>query len=602
MALLLVAGCLCIAPGTLASSDSVRAQVLAPPTPAAAEFIVGRVIDAMTGQPIAGALVILQANQQTKGGRSQVAGVQPQPSPRLQADSAGRFVFRELRRGPVYISAEADGYLAGGYGQSGPGGLLGIYSVGLAEASMLTLKLWPEGVITGVVTDETGDPVPGVPVVLTPPEASADGPLRFSRYDLRYRANTDDRGAYRFGRLLPGAYLVSVPGRSPILPVRTAIAPNRPAPATDLAQTATLGYPTTFHPSSVGPDSAGLVEIVSGGHEMADVQLNPVAVVSVAGAITAPSGAPEKVALYLFPSYAVGKDIEFTHAAATANSRADGQFVFPAVPSGQYILRAWRIPVSLIIGSDPLPAEDTLWASVPVTVGAEPITNLRVPLEAGATLRGTIHFDGESPPEVADIGRMGLQPLLSDLFRPAWPLAMDRRLSVRVNSAGQFETQGVPPGRYVVNLAAGSAVLRGWHLESVTVKSERLLPSPLVVGTRDIAGIELTFTNRRTELAGTVLNRDGRPDAEAIVVLFPVDYHQWIAEGTLQSATRVVRTADDGSYAMRGLVAGAYYVAALPETAATTWPDANKIAVTAALSTSIVIRAGELKQQPLRRR
>src|SRR6187549_853691 len=80
-------------------------------------LILGRVVDAGTGRPVSGAVVLLS------GGPARVQGPpvpgQPAPPPasppQLLADSEGRFAFRQLTRGSYGLQATKPGYSSGAY-------------------------------------------------------------------------------------------------------------------------------------------------------------------------------------------------------------------------------------------------------------------------------------------------------------------------------------------------------------------------------------------------------------------------------------------------------------------------------------------------------
>jgi hypothetical protein len=73
-------------------------------------LVVGRVVDAASNRPIAGAMVTIG---------SLPAPMPPavEPTRRVVTDSDGRFLFRDLRKGAYTFTATAPGYLDGGFGQ-----------------------------------------------------------------------------------------------------------------------------------------------------------------------------------------------------------------------------------------------------------------------------------------------------------------------------------------------------------------------------------------------------------------------------------------------------------------------------------------------------
>jgi hypothetical protein len=116
-------------------------------------FVLGRVIDASGKQPIAGARVSL-------GGRDGGRG-----SETVLTNSGGYFLFRDLAAGTYTIAANAAGYLAGGLGQRAPGGRTQPLTVAAGQRSGdLVVTLWKAAGLSGTVTDERADPVPGLAV------------------------------------------------------------------------------------------------------------------------------------------------------------------------------------------------------------------------------------------------------------------------------------------------------------------------------------------------------------------------------------------------------------------------------------------------------
>ena len=152
-----------------------------------------------------------------------LAGAPLGTSIRVLTDAQGRFLYRNVPAGSFTLRATIGGnvegggfmwagglgpqvgpYLNGGYGQRRPGGSL--QSIDLADDEQVddvVIKLWQGGSIEGRVFDESGEPM--VDVVVAAPRLSADGRLQNGP-----TVRTDDRGAYHFGTLVPGDYVVVV--------------------------------------------------------------------------------------------------------------------------------------------------------------------------------------------------------------------------------------------------------------------------------------------------------------------------------------------------------------------------------------------------------
>src|SRR5437016_2208671 len=93
----------------IAAASVIAAQQPPPQlseTRPAAGFILGRTVDGVTGSPIAGAVVSLNVPMPTGPQSALTAPAVLSRFPaRVVSDAAGRFVFRELRRGTYTITA-----------------------------------------------------------------------------------------------------------------------------------------------------------------------------------------------------------------------------------------------------------------------------------------------------------------------------------------------------------------------------------------------------------------------------------------------------------------------------------------------------------------
>ena len=125
-------------------------------------------------------------------------------------DDAGRFDFAGLSPGRFTIAATRPGYVSIAYGATSPGrqGTALVVDEN-QQVTGLRLQLARGAVITGVVRDAKGDPVPGVDVLLRRREN--DGTSVATSITVK----TDDRGWYRMFGLMAGAYLVEALPRGP---------------------------------------------------------------------------------------------------------------------------------------------------------------------------------------------------------------------------------------------------------------------------------------------------------------------------------------------------------------------------------------------------
>ena len=197
--------------------DQGRGRASLPPAPLVTTgVIVGRVTDAATGEPVAGAIVMLNGGpprsaptQPPAAGRAATAP--PPVPPRVLTDSQGRFAFRQLTRGTYSLSAEKQGYSGGAYGRTRPGGPSRPLQLDDNERMPdVVLRIYKYTSIAGRVVDDMGEPIVNVTV-------RAFRSMWISGRRALAPANqaqTDDRGLYRIHNLMAGEYVVSVPTAS----------------------------------------------------------------------------------------------------------------------------------------------------------------------------------------------------------------------------------------------------------------------------------------------------------------------------------------------------------------------------------------------------
>ncbi len=142
----------------------------------------GHVVDALTGRAVRGVVVLANV----AGSVAQIG-----PAAAFLTGEDGRFVFRDLPAGTVNLLASKTGYL---HGEGGPFRLRG----GDRTADV-RLGLTPEGVISGRIVDQFGEPVANARVRAVPPGA---------RPSVGEPALTDDSGRYAIAGLERGLYLV----------------------------------------------------------------------------------------------------------------------------------------------------------------------------------------------------------------------------------------------------------------------------------------------------------------------------------------------------------------------------------------------------------
>ena len=588
--------------------------------PAAAEgLIVGQVIDATSGRPIAGAIVgIFGAALQALSSGQQTPG-----RPRVLTGGDGRFFFRDLPRGSFTINTTKSGYIDGASGRRRPGGPA--QSITLADGERIgdiIVRMWKCGAMTGTVVDEMGEPVIGVQVRAFRREFAGGRPRYVTgAVWIQPSALTDDRGIYRLGTLMPGDYIVATVGR----PVSTSVSMAQELQGRMSSNSADAGavalpgtssstqvgnaayglgrgvpipapsrdgrlfvYPQTFYPSVPTFPQAMIVSVGAGEERSAiDLQIYPLPTVHVAGTVIAPDGPATVLSLRMFP--AMTEDVGLDSDVPTAITDRNGAFEFPAVSAGQYLIRATVRPPR----PDPrVPLAGVLWLEMPIAVGRGDIEELVLSLQPGLRVSGRLEFEGNAPRPAAT----RLQQVLVAVEAAVAPPNAVTQVPGRVDANGQFTAAGATPGQYLVRVVSPE----GWMFKSATYRGRNVSDEPFDLET-DANDIVITFTDRWTGMHGIVQGARV-PDPEATVLIFPMDPQAWTNYGLGSRRVRSVRASRSGDYTVHSIPAGDYYVVAIPDERAADWQDPAFLSSLTSVATRVTIGDGDQKLVGLRTR
>ena len=512
------------------------------------------------------------------------------------SDADGLFSLTDVPPGEYTLSATRPGYLDTVYGARRPGlNSRGtpIRLVAGQKTTDITLRMMRGSVITGTVIDEFGDPAYNVPVRA----------MRFY-YDNGHRAlttggngTTDDRGVYRIAGLPPGEYLVSAVPRDTVAAGVAAAEAGRDRQAQIAAAAKTAGKPAPVLPVPPAPPSLGYVPIYYPGTPLGatagtvrvgaseevpgiNIRLQVIQTVTVAGRITSSEGTIPQSRLQLIdaslPINGVG--IWFR------DMRSDGTFSFSGVVPGSYIVKAHGTP-----GGQAGVAGGEMWSSVDVHVDARGAEGVELRMQRGVTLSGQIALDALPP----TVNRSGIRLSLYPISSPTdWEMGI---LELAIGTDGQFTARNVLPGQY-------RFVVRGlpedWTIDSATVEAKDAADLHVQVdGTRNLAGINVTLTSRRAEVAGTVSNAAGAPAPDHTMLLFPADRRMWLPQSR---RIHLVQVGPDGRYAIRGLPAGEYRLAALLDPEPGREFDPEFLAQVLATSIAVQLAAGETRALDVR--
>jgi hypothetical protein len=501
--------------------------------PPPAGRITGRVLAADNGRPVKRARVFVSAAE-LPGGRG------------MLTDDGGTFDLTELPAGRYTLTVSKSGFVSLSYGQRRP--LQAGTPLQLADGQQLKgieFQLPRGSVIGGHVLDEDGDTMPGVMV-------------RIMRYQYQQgerrltpagSGQTDDKGQYRVWGLMPGDYYVNAIARGGgpgggqfggpggFAGGRGGRGGGPGAGATPEQEQ--VNYAPTYYPGVPSVNEAKPVT-VGLSQEVLDINfgMQLVRVSRISGVVSNPDGTPVtsgNINLMSDSGGARGNQIGMNFG---GRIQWDGSFTISNVAPGRYILRAR--------GTD---SDTPQFAAQPISVNGDDLTGVPVILSAGATIAGTVTFlPGGSPaPDFTQFRITAPSTDQSD-FGP--------QSNARVDKDGHFTIEGVSAGTHLIRPSNGS---RTWLLQSVSIGGRDVTDTPFQVRSGEsISNVNLVFTDKQSEINGTLLTDNGTPVPEFTVLAFPTDSTLW---RPLSRQITTARPDQTGKYRIRGLPPGDYYLA-----------------------------------------
>lgn len=472
--------------------------------------IQGVVLNALTGEPLRKATVRL--NRVVEGGRG---GPGFQSVLGAMTDAAGQYTIAGIEPGRYRLLVERTGFVGQQYGARAGQVQSGGTVLTLAKAQRMTdvsFRLVPQGVVTGRVFDEDGDPMQNVSVQCLR-QVWVRGRKQWVPVNGQ---STNDLGEYRIHSLPAGRYYLSATHRSVLNDIGAEDAP---------AET----YMPTYYAGAVAADSATAV-LVTPGAELRgiDIRLQKGQTVRIRGRIlNGVTGGPVRnAAVRAIPRGGAVLDLR------PRGSRPvdrNGGFLLSGLTPGSYWLLA-----------ETMQDRVQLHARMAIDVGTSPIEDLTLTLMPGIDLSGEARVeDGAKPSNL----RVQLEPKQPGLGggAPAANAAEDGTFTLRsvVPDAYFIRVTGVPETHYLKSLKLGDADVTDTGVDL----SQAAAPGKLVV----------TLAAGAAQVSGSVQDSRSQPAGSALVVLIP--------EGARRDDPYYYRTAStdqNGQYTLRGIVPGEY--------------------------------------------
>lgn len=518
------------------------AQTPAPPAPLAA--ISGVVINDVTGVPVRRAVVILSTLDET-------------PLEALTfSESNGAFGFTRIPPGKYQLRVDLDGFQQAWFGartSNRPPATLRLAAGDVRSG--ITFRLRPLGVISGVVLDPEGDPLPNVPVRLLKSVWERLKPA----YSSDMWTNTDDRGRYRFQDVVPGQYVIATTQYFvPALLTQPDVAASQSAQPHKM-------YAAQFYPDAGRLTAAEPVKL-AGAQELEgiDFHLAARAVAMLRGKIAVPPDMPanQGVQIHAFPQDAAESGYESGGAAAAP---PDYTFELQGLIAGPYVIAASF-------------TDD----------GHEYRAVERIELSAGGmelTLRPERAIDLSGRVDLEGAGAAAAGPFQVSLIPGGYPPGRNP-IEAEVRPDGTFTASNVVPGIWDINV---TPVPPGGCIKAMRLGEQDVLAEDMTIGPGTHESLHLVVSTHGAVVAGTVTVPPGVARLpRASVLLAPYGKYAQVLSFYAQAA------ADDaGHFEIKGVTPGRYKLYAFEELDPTAYQDPGFLKPFEKLSAAFDVAEGE---------
>ena len=527
----------------------------------------GRVVDARSGKPVAGASVRAQFITGIENPPRCPIGdcedlVDPSagriPVYRVTTAADGSFDVRGVKPGDYDVAAVAPGYMQRYFGQTSDDmPEVPVHVAAGQSATAIEVRLEPAGSVSGRIFSDSGDGLAGVEVELLRRRGFNPGATRPMTVAF---AQTEDMGTYRFRNVPAGEYYVRAYTSFSLVPTRGAGA---------------LSYTGTFFPDATDVALAQPV-IVSGGQELSgvDFALMTARTRTVSGRLIDPAGGSLATAMVSLFSISAAEDLRTRVA-------ADGRFRFTDVPDADYMLR--------VMDTSQVRSWTNAFRDMSVH---DDVTDLQLIAAPSVWIEGRIvREDGQPLPfDVTSLQMSAEQQTGQTGFTStgSGKVSPDGTFSMRSGAATiSARVSGLPPR---------------WFVKSVRLDGADVTDTAFSLSAGGPRRLEVTLSDRVGRLSGLVADREARAVSNALIVVFPDDPAR-LSDLRLSDRMRVIRTTfsqQRGGYEVDALPIASYRVVAVTSLPRNAWIDPDVIARLWPFTTRVSL--DELRENTLHRR
>ena len=390
--------------------------------------------------------------------------------------------------------------------------------------------------LSGKILDENKEPLPDIAVFLIAREYS----LGVLRYVYAGITTTDDRGEYSLKRVEPGrAFLIMAQKR----PRKLAAISESP-----LDPKARKSIPSlTFYPS--GTSAAGAEALVLRPGELrenVDIRMTRAPSRCIEGSGQATGGAEEL-------------RFQISDRQPTSGASGDGaMFVMPPSgvtgPDGK--MRICELPpgdYQLTVFPNVAEGAPGFFGTASISVGDRDVDKILVSARPSVSLAGEVVWVGEAPdPPIASQLTLVLRPIT----RAPWSGETD---AVRTSIPGQFSFKHLLVDEYGLQTFG---VPEGAYIRDITYGGRSVLREPIRIGSSiGDGGLKIVLARDGGAIAANVADRDGKPVADAHVLLLPLTAD---SEASLAASMVSGQTDQNGAWKSPQVRPGKYHILASP--------------------------------------
>jgi hypothetical protein len=398
------------------------------------------------------------------------------------SQSDGTFHFEGLEPGEYRLSGERAGFINTRYGAKGNAGTG--TTLALQPGQHLTginMALIPQGVITGKVLDDDGDPMGQASVHLL----SRNWIRGKERYLPAGQTGANELGEFRISNLSPGKYyLVASKDSNMIMGGEEAATPGKP----DIRPV------RTFYPSALDRQGASLIH-VKAGQELSgmDIRMRASPTYHISGKITGsfPEGGVTNMRLSL--AQEDEDDMMGFSFGPSSNIAKDGTFNLPGVAPGSYVLTVVSMG-----------GKFRILARQPVGVENAAVKDVVVSLMPPATIKGQMRVEGTRPASVAAPDLQSIQVYL----QPADTFMIGGNATPKAD--GSFVLEDVSRGKYSFSTSRSP---EGTYLKSLRFGNQDVLGKELDLTSGAGGELELSFSYGVSTVSGTLQLPEPDPSA-----------------------------------------------------------------------------------------